>query len=46
MEFILGKHKLNVYQIFKEAGNMGKILPEYLSLWTTKKVKDEGVEVS
>lgn len=24
---------------------MGKILPEYLSLWTTEKVKAEGVEV-
>ncbi|CAH1105018.1 unnamed protein product [Psylliodes chrysocephalus] len=34
-----------VYQIFKETGNMGKILPEYLSAWTTNKVKSEGVQV-
>lgn len=41
-----GKKKdLKVYQIFKEPGNMGKVLPEYLSLWTTKKVEAEGVEV-
>lgn len=41
-----GKKKdLKVYQIFKEPGNMGKVLPEYLSLWTTEKVKAEGVEV-
>lgn len=41
-----GKQKgLRVYQIFREGGNMGKILPEYLSYWTTDKVKAEGVEV-
>lgn len=34
-----------VYQIFRESGNMGKILPEYLSYWTTNKVKSEGVQV-
>ncbi|KAJ8922850.1 hypothetical protein NQ315_007885, partial [Exocentrus adspersus] len=38
-------HKKNIYQIFREGGNMGKILPEYLSFWTTEKVKAEGVEV-
>lgn len=37
--------KLKVYQIFKEPGNMHKILPEYLSLWTTGKVANEGVEI-
>lgn len=42
----LGKDtNMKVYQIFKEKGNMGKILPDYLSLWTTEKVKAEGVEV-
>lgn len=40
-----GKKKVRVYQIFREGGNMGKILPEYLSYWTTDKVKAEGVEV-
>ncbi|CAG9854156.1 unnamed protein product [Phyllotreta striolata] len=39
------KGNKNVYQIFKEGGNMGKILPEYLSAWTTNKVKNEGVKV-
>ncbi|KAK3922003.1 Apoptosis-inducing factor 1, mitochondrial [Frankliniella fusca] len=37
--------KLKVYQVFKEPGNMHKILPEYLSLWTTNKVAKEGVHV-
>ena len=31
--------------MFPEAGNMGKVLPEYLSTWTTDKVRAEGVEV-
>ncbi|VEN54080.1 unnamed protein product [Callosobruchus maculatus] len=34
-----------IYQLFREGGNMGKILPEYLSYWTTEKVKAEGVSV-
>ncbi|XP_056631983.1 apoptosis-inducing factor 1, mitochondrial isoform X1 [Diorhabda sublineata] len=34
-----------VYQIFRESGNMGKVLPEYLSLWSTDKVQDEGAIV-
>ncbi|KAJ8949861.1 hypothetical protein NQ318_010495 [Aromia moschata] len=43
---ILNKKKIkNIYQIFREGGNMGKILPEYLSYWTTDKVKAEGVQV-
>ncbi|XP_046665597.1 apoptosis-inducing factor 1, mitochondrial [Homalodisca vitripennis] len=36
---------LTVYQIFREDGNMGKVLPEYLSKWTTQKVKKENVQV-
>ncbi|KAF2905644.1 hypothetical protein ILUMI_00534 [Ignelater luminosus] len=40
-----GKKNLRVYQMFREGGNMGKILPEYLSFWTTEKVRAEGVEV-
>lgn len=40
-----GCKKKKIIQIFKESGNMGKILPEYLSLWTTKKVEAEGVQV-
>ncbi|EPY75673.1 apoptosis-inducing factor 1, mitochondrial isoform 1 [Camelus ferus] len=34
-----------VIQLFPEKGNMGKILPEYLSNWTMEKVRREGVEV-
>ncbi|MGH0188310.1 UNVERIFIED_CONTAM: hypothetical protein FKN15_028739 [Acipenser sinensis] len=36
---------LEVNQLFPEGGNMGKVLPEYLSNWTTDKVKTEGVNV-
>lgn len=36
---------LSVTQIFPESGNMGKVLPEYLSKWTTKKLQNEGVRV-
>lgn len=31
---------LEVIQMFPEKGNMGKVLPEYLSNWTTEKVKN------
>ncbi|XP_077290438.1 apoptosis inducing factor isoform X2 [Arctopsyche grandis] len=34
-----------VFQMFKEPGNMGRVLPEYLSKWTTNKVIEEGVTV-
>ncbi|XP_051550537.1 apoptosis-inducing factor 1, mitochondrial-like isoform X2 [Myxocyprinus asiaticus] len=36
---------LEVIQMFPEKGNMGKVLPEYLSNWTTEKVRREGVNV-
>ncbi|XP_063288460.1 apoptosis-inducing factor 1, mitochondrial-like [Pelobates fuscus] len=36
---------LEVIQMFPESGNMGKVLPEYLSHWTTEKVRGEGVNV-
>lgn len=36
---------LEVIQMFPEGGNMGKVLPEYLSNWTTNKVRGEGVNV-
>nr|XP_015207226.1 PREDICTED: apoptosis-inducing factor 1, mitochondrial isoform X3 [Lepisosteus oculatus] len=36
---------LEVIQMFPEGGNMGKVLPEYLSNWTTEKVRREGVNV-
>ncbi|XP_015364379.1 PREDICTED: apoptosis-inducing factor 1, mitochondrial isoform X2 [Diuraphis noxia] len=39
------KNGVKIYQIFKEKGNMGKVLPKYLSQWTTEKVRNEGVEV-
>lgn len=34
-----------IVQIFPEAGNLGKVLPEYLSLWTSERIKEEGVSV-
>lgn len=34
-----------VTQVYPESGNMGKVLPEYLSKWTLEKVKSEGVHV-
>lgn len=37
--------KLKVHQIFHEKGNMGKVLPEFLSKWTTERVREEGVNV-
>jgi len=37
--------KLEVVQAFQEDGNMGKVLPDYLSQWTTEKVRSEGVTV-
>ena len=36
---------LKVAQIYHEGGNMGKVLPAYLSDWTTKKVENEGVKI-
>ncbi|XP_071949729.1 apoptosis-inducing factor 1, mitochondrial-like [Antedon mediterranea] len=36
---------LQVTQFFPESGNMGRVLPEYLSNWTTNKVSKEGVSV-
>lgn len=39
------KSGLKVHQIFPEAGNMGRVLPEYLTKWTTEKVRREGVDV-
>ncbi|KRG02527.1 putative apoptosis-inducing factor 1, mitochondrial isoform X2 [Drosophila mojavensis] len=32
-----------VYQVFQESGNMSKVLPNYLSEWTTQKMKAQGV---
>lgn len=37
--------KLEVYQIFHEAGNMGKVLPEFLSKWTSERVREENVNI-
>lgn len=34
------KYGGKVIQIFPEQGNLGKVLPEYLSKWTTDKVKE------
>lgn len=37
--------KLKVYQIFHEKGNMAKVLPTYLSEWTTDRIREIGVDV-
>lgn len=34
----------NVFQVYKEKFIMAQVLPEYLSEWTTKKAKAEGVQ--
>eukprot|EP00040_Diaphanoeca_grandis_P039791 m.260170 g.260170 ORF g.260170 m.260170 type:complete len:638 (+) comp39337_c0_seq1:57-1970(+) len=39
------KHGVTVTQIYKEGGNMAKVLPKYLSEWSTDKVKNEGVNI-
>lgn len=31
--------------MFLEQGNMGKLLPEYLSKWTTERVRELGINV-
>lgn len=41
-----GENKnLKVHQIFHERGNMGKVLPEFLSIWTMERVREEGINV-
>lgn len=40
-----GKGTVKVHQVFREKGNMGKVLPQYLSNWTMERVKEEGVQV-
>lgn len=43
---ILGKNRnLQVNQVFTEEGNMGKILPEFLSKWTTERVRELGINI-
>jgi len=37
--------QMEVVQAYQEPGNMGKVLPDYLSDWTTEKVRAEGVRV-
>lgn len=37
--------KLKVHQLFHESGNMSKVLPSYLSEWTTERVRQVGVDV-
>lgn len=37
--------KLQVHQVFHEEGNMRRILPEFLSKWTTDRVRELGINV-
>ncbi|XP_052276958.1 apoptosis-inducing factor 1, mitochondrial-like isoform X2 [Dreissena polymorpha] len=39
------KNKVTVHQIFPEKGNMAKVLPDYLSAYTTEQLKQDGVNV-
>lgn len=41
----LGFKGLKTYQIIQEKGNLGTVLPEYLSKHTTEKVQESGVDV-
>lgn len=34
-----------IYQIYPEPGNLGKILPQYLSEWVSKKIENEGAKL-
>ncbi|XP_060586646.1 apoptosis-inducing factor 1, mitochondrial-like, partial [Ruditapes philippinarum] len=36
---------LKVHQLFPEKGIMAKVLPAYLSDWTTQKFKDDGIDI-
>jgi programmed cell death 8 (apoptosis-inducing factor) len=37
--------RLKVYQLFAENGNMAKVLPDYLSRWTTERIREVGVDI-
>ncbi len=36
---------MKVTQIFPEKGSLAGILPQYLSLWTTNKIRELGIEI-
>lgn len=36
---------MKVYQLFPENGNMAKVLPDFLSQWTTSKMREDGINV-
>lgn len=43
--FVVKSRGLEVLLLFPEESNMDRVLPKYLSQWTTQKVKGEGVQV-
>ncbi|XKL61105.1 hypothetical protein PGB90_008162 [Kerria lacca] len=45
LAYALSKNKVKVTQIFSDEGNLWKILPKYLSLWTTENIRSQGVEI-
>lgn len=46
MKSLEGENKeLQVHQVINELGNMSNILPEFLSKWTTERIREEGVNV-
>lgn len=32
-------------QVYPEKGNLGKILPAYLSAWTTDRMRSQGIDI-
>ncbi|CAF4081471.1 unnamed protein product [Rotaria sp. Silwood2] len=40
-----GKPSGKITQLMHEAGSISKVLPEYLSKWTSERVREEGAEV-
>ena len=34
-----------IYQVYPESGNLGKVLPKYLSEWVSEKIKNEGAHL-
>ena len=36
---------MQVHQVFNEPGHMARVLPEFLSRWTTERIREEGVNV-
>lgn len=40
-----GSSDVKVIQIYPEKGNLAKVLPAYLSSWTTEKIREQKIDV-